>query len=102
MSVFLASDGHWHNPAGIEQCVRVTMTGDVIRPVAQIPFYALKRTSFSKLVAAGGHQPCSKQSAMRLKRELKTERAIILGAGHSVPHTGAPFNERLEAPMKSA
>ena len=37
-----------------------------------------------------------------LHRELKTERAIIRGAGHNVPFTGAPFNDRLEAFLKSA
>jgi citrate synthase len=30
-----------------------------------------------------------------LERELNAERAVIPGAGHSVPRTGAPFNDAL-------
>jgi hypothetical protein len=36
-----------------------------------------------------------------LERELKAERAVIRGAGHAVPRTGAPFNHRLEAFLKT-
>jgi len=33
---------------------------------------------------------------------MGAERAVIPGAGHSVPQTGAPFNHRLETFMRSA
>ena len=34
--------------------------------------------------------------------ELKAERAVIRGAGHSMQRTGAPFNARLEAFLRGA
>jgi hypothetical protein len=72
------------------------------RGEAEIPLDALKRTSFPRLVTSGGHHPVFEAICDVIQRELKTERAIIRGAGHGVPRTGAPFNERLEAFLKSA
>ena len=69
---------------------------------AEIPLDALRQTSFPKLVTSGGHHPVFEGICDALHRELKTERAIIRGAGHNVPFTGAPFNDRLEAFLKSA
>jgi hypothetical protein len=69
---------------------------------AKIPIDALKLTSFPKLVTSGGHHPVFEAICDTLARELKTERATIHGAGHGVPRTGAPFNERLEAFLKGA
>ena len=69
---------------------------------ADVPLEALKRTSFPKLVVSGGHDPAFEAVCDVLHRELKTERATIRGAGHTVPLTGGPFNERLEAFLKSA
>jgi hypothetical protein len=43
-----------------------------------------------------------KRMADASQNELTAEPAIIRGAGHRVPNTGAPFNERLEAFLKSA
>ncbi len=88
-------------PPAVLQGVRTTMAA---RPQgeAEIPLAALKRTSFPKLVTSGGHHPVFEAICDRLQRELKTERAIIRGAGHNVPSTGAPFNERLEAFLKVA
>jgi hypothetical protein len=54
------------------------------------------------LVTSGGHHPAFEAICDVLDRELRTERAIIRGAGHLVPRTGAPFNDRLEAYMKNA
>jgi pimeloyl-ACP methyl ester carboxylesterase len=87
-------------PPALEQSVRTTMAQ---RPAgeAEIPFDALKRTSFPKLVISGGHNPVFEGICDLLQRELKTERAIIRGAGHLVPYTGALFNEQLEAFLKS-
>jgi pimeloyl-ACP methyl ester carboxylesterase len=87
-------------PPAVEQGVRTTMTA---RPQgeADIPLDVLRRTSFPKLVTSGGHHPVFEGICDVLQRELKTERATIRGAGHNVQFTGAPFNERLEAFLKS-
>jgi hypothetical protein len=69
---------------------------------AEIPLDALRRTSFPKLVTSGGHHPVFEAICDALHRELKTERAVIRGAGHNVQFTGAPFNDRLETFLKGA
>ena len=86
-------------PPALEQGVRTTM---MARPPgeAEIPLDALRSTSFPKLVTSGGHHPVFEAICDVLHRELQTQRAIIRGAGHNVPFTGAPFNERLEAFLK--
>ena len=88
-------------PPPLEQGVRTTMAA---RPQgeAEIPLDALRRTTFPKLVTSGGHHPVFEAICDVLCRELKTERAIIRGAGHNVQFTGTPFNEHLEAFLKSA
>jgi pimeloyl-ACP methyl ester carboxylesterase len=88
-------------PPALEQGARTTM---LARPQAdaEIPLDALRRTSFPKLVTSGGHHPVFEGICDKLHSELNTERAIIQGAGHNVPSTGARFNARLEAFLKSA
>jgi pimeloyl-ACP methyl ester carboxylesterase len=87
-------------PPALEQGVRTTMAQ---RPPweANIPLDALKRTSFPKLVISGGHHGAYEAVCDVLHRELKTERATIRGAGHNVQRTGAPFNDKIEAFLKS-
>ncbi len=83
-------------PPELEQGVRTTMTA---RPSveAEIPFDALRRTAFPKLVISGGHHRVFEAVCDVIQRELNTERASIRGAGHNVPFTGSAFNDRLEA-----
>ena len=69
---------------------------------AEIPLDALARAPFPKLVVSGGHHPAFDAVCDVLERRLGAERAVIPGAGHSVQRTGAPFNERLEACLRSA
>jgi pimeloyl-ACP methyl ester carboxylesterase len=69
---------------------------------AEIPLDALSRAPFPKLVVSGGHHPAFDAVCDVLERRLGAERAVIPGAGHSVQRTGAPFNERLEAFLRSA
>jgi pimeloyl-ACP methyl ester carboxylesterase len=88
-------------PPPLEQGVRTTMTGRDPGD-ASIPLDALKRTSFPKLVMSGGHHPAFEAVCDLIATELKAERAVIRGAGHSTPRTGAPFNARLEAFLKAA
>ena len=63
---------------------------------------ALKRTAFPKLVMSGGHHPAFEAVCDLIATELKAERAVIRGAGHSTQRTGAPFNTRIEAFLKWA
>jgi pimeloyl-ACP methyl ester carboxylesterase len=69
---------------------------------ADIPLDELARASYPKLVVSGGHHPGFEAVCDVLEERLRAERAVIPGAGHSVPRTGAPFNERLEAFLRSA
>jgi pimeloyl-ACP methyl ester carboxylesterase len=82
-------------PPVLEQGARATMAqrkgGE-----AAIPLDVLRRTSFPKLVVSGDHHPAFEAVCEVLHRELKAERATIRGGGHGVPHTGVPFNERLD------
>ena len=69
---------------------------------AEIPLDILAAAPFPKLVVSGGHHPCFDAVCDVLEARLGAERAVIAGAGHSVPRTGAPFNERLETFLRSA
>ena len=88
-------------PPDIQQGILTTMAARDPNE-ADIPLGALRRTSFPKLVTSGGHSSVSEAICDVLQRELNAERAIIPGAGHSVPRAGAAFNERLEAFLKGA
>jgi pimeloyl-ACP methyl ester carboxylesterase len=88
-------------PPELEKGIRTTMMGRD-PGTADLSLGALKRTSFPKLVTSGGHHPVFEAICDRLQRELNAERAVIRGAGHGVPRTGAPFNERLEAFLQTA
>lgn len=88
-------------PPELERGARLLM---VERPPweAEIPLDALAAAPFTKLVVSGGHQPVFDAVCDVLERQLEAERAVIPGSGHSVPRTGAPFNERLEAFLRAA
>jgi len=83
-------------PPDIQQGVLTTMAARDPNE-ADIPLGALRRASFPKLVTSGGHSSVFEAICDVLQRELNAERAIIPGAGHSVPRAGAAFNELLEA-----
>jgi pimeloyl-ACP methyl ester carboxylesterase len=69
---------------------------------AQIPLDELAAAPFPKLVVSGGHHSAFDAVCDVLERELGAERTVIAGTGHSVPRTGAPFNERLEDFLRRA
>ena len=64
---------------------------------AEIPIADLGKAGFRTLVVSGGHSPVFESICDVLATRLGAEREVISGAGHSVPRTGAPFNERLES-----
>jgi pimeloyl-ACP methyl ester carboxylesterase len=62
---------------------------------AEIPLAALRAAPYPKLVVSGGHHPAFDAVCEVLERGLGAERAVVPGAGHSVPRVGEPFNEVL-------
>ena len=69
---------------------------------AQVPLERLAAGGFPVLVVSGAHSAAFDAVCDVLESGLAAERAVIPGAGHSVPLTGAPFNERLERLWASA
>lgn len=69
---------------------------------AVIPLERLREAPFPKLVVSGAHSGVFDAVCDVLEEELGAQRAVIPGAGHSVPRTGAPFNEKLEAFLGAA
>ncbi len=69
---------------------------------AEIPTEALAAAGFPILVLSGGHSPAFEAVCDSLAESLSAEREVIRGRGHTVPSTGAPYNERLESFMSRA
>jgi pimeloyl-ACP methyl ester carboxylesterase len=69
---------------------------------AEIPLERLAAADFPVLVLSGGHSPAFEAVCDSLAGSLGAERAVIPGRGHTVPSTGAPYNERLEAFLAAA
>jgi pimeloyl-ACP methyl ester carboxylesterase len=69
---------------------------------AEIPLETLASAGFPVLVASGGHSVAFEAVCDALAKALSSEREVIPGRGHTVPSTGAPYNERLEAFMRAA
>jgi pimeloyl-ACP methyl ester carboxylesterase len=69
---------------------------------AEIPLERLATADFPVQVLSGGHSPAFEAVCDALAEGLSAERAVIPGRGHTVPSTGAPYNERLEAFMAAA
>jgi pimeloyl-ACP methyl ester carboxylesterase len=88
-------------PPPLLQSARVLM-GQRSPGEAVIPLDQLRRAPFPKLVVSGAHNSAFDRICDALQKGLDAERAVIRGAGHSVPRTGAPFNDRLEAFVSAA
>jgi pimeloyl-ACP methyl ester carboxylesterase len=69
---------------------------------AEVPLDALAATPFPKLVISGGHSPAFEAVCDTLTERLDARRAVIEGRGHTVPSTGAPYNERLGAFLRAS
>src|ERR687891_118936 len=69
---------------------------------AEIPLESLVAADFPVLVLSGGHSPAFEAVCDALAAALSAEREVIRGRGHTVPSTGAPYNERLEAFLRAA
>jgi pimeloyl-ACP methyl ester carboxylesterase len=64
---------------------------------ADIPLQRLAAAEFPVLVLSGGHSPAFEAVCDALADGLSADRAVLPGRGHTVPSTGASYNERLEA-----
>jgi pimeloyl-ACP methyl ester carboxylesterase len=62
---------------------------------AEPPLDELAATPFPKLVVSGAHSDAFDAVCDVLEERLGAERAVLPGAGHSVPRLGQPFNELL-------
>jgi pimeloyl-ACP methyl ester carboxylesterase len=69
---------------------------------AEIPLDRLATADFPVLVVSGGHSPAFEAVCDALADALSAERAVIPGRGHTIPSTGAPYNDRLEALLVAA
>jgi pimeloyl-ACP methyl ester carboxylesterase len=63
---------------------------------ADIPLDRLAATSFPKLVISGNHSPAFERMCDVLAERLGARREVIAGHGHTIPATGAPYNECLQ------
>jgi pimeloyl-ACP methyl ester carboxylesterase len=67
---------------------------------ADVPVDLLAAADFPILVLSGGHSKAFEVVSDALAEAVGAERAVIPGRGHTVPSTGEPYNERLEAFMR--
>jgi pimeloyl-ACP methyl ester carboxylesterase len=66
------------------------------------PLEQLAAAPFPKLVISGGHSDVFEAVCDTVADRIGAERSVIPGRGHSIPATGAPYNERLHAFLSSA
>jgi len=69
---------------------------------AEIPVERLAAAGFPVLAISGDHSDAFEAVCDALAERLSAERAVIGGRGHTIPSTGAPYNERLEQFMSAA
>lgn len=67
---------------------------------ADIPLDRLANASFPKLIFSSRTIPMHEAVCEILVRDLKAEHAVISEAGHFIPRTGKPYNDRLRAFLK--
>ena len=87
-------------PPGMEATVRALMV-ERAPWEAKIPFETLAAAPFPKLVLSGAHSEPFDAVCGVLEERLGAERAVLPGAGHSVPRAPG-FNERLQKFLLSA
>ena len=80
-------------PPDLEQGARAAMA-ERSPAEAEIPLDALATTPFPKLVISGAHHPAFDAVCDVLEERLGAERAVIPGAGHSIPRAPG-YAERL-------
>jgi len=88
-------------PDWLERGARLTMAE---RPPweAEVPFEELARAPFPKLVISGGHSRAFELVCDVVAERTGARRATVSGRGHTIPGTGAPYNEMLEQFLREA
>ena len=69
---------------------------------AEIPLEHLAAADFPVLVLSGGHSQAFEAVCDALADGLGAVRAVVPGRGHTLPSTGEPYNQRLEAFLAAA
>jgi pimeloyl-ACP methyl ester carboxylesterase len=64
---------------------------------AEPPLAELREAPFSKLVISGGHSPVFEAVCDAVASGMGARRAVIEGRKHTIPATGAPYNDCLHA-----
>lgn len=59
---------------------------------AELPLGELRRAAFPKLVISGGHSSVFEAVCDVIAERIGARREIVSGRGHSIPTTGAPYN----------
>jgi pimeloyl-ACP methyl ester carboxylesterase len=88
-------------PDWLDQGARLTMAE---RPPweAEVPFDALAAASFPKLVISGAHSHAFERVCDVIAERVGATRETIAGRGHTIPGTGAPYNEMVERFLREA
>jgi pimeloyl-ACP methyl ester carboxylesterase len=68
---------------------------------ARPPLQALREAPFAKLVISGGHSRVFEAVCDALAEQMACDRAVIAGRRHSIPATGAPYNDCLRSFMSA-
>ena len=69
---------------------------------ADPPLDLLRAAAFPKLVISGGHSPVFERVCDVVADRLQGQRALVAGRGHTIPATGSPYNECLEAFLRTS
>lgn len=64
---------------------------------ADLPFDAVRRGRFPKLVVSGGHHPGFEAMSIDLAERIGAGHVVIEGAGHEIQFTGQPLNDAMLA-----
>jgi hypothetical protein len=67
-----------------------------------IPLDTVARAAFAKLVVSGAHSAALDAVCDVLEERLGAQRAVLPGAGHSIPRLGEPLNELIAAFARAA
>lgn len=88
-------------PDWMEQGARLVMNE---RPPwdGEIPLGDLAAAGFPKLVISGDHSPAFEAVCDVLADRIGARRAVVRGRNHTIPSTGAPYNELLEDFLREA
>jgi pimeloyl-ACP methyl ester carboxylesterase len=69
---------------------------------AEIPLDRLAGAPFPKLVISGNHSPAFELTCDVLAERVGARREVVAGRGHTIPATGEPYNECLEAFLRKS